>query len=258
MDCNTGWFDAETDGLFDSNLDAQDASSSLLTDSFAEQILRIDNAGPMAVIAPTRISYNNRAADLMKGIANVFWPGIVIVAYPEEVVLPLYNLGIALYLGKYYVENSIVDDIYDTAYHKGTTTNLIYHLFGDPETPLWTGSPAPMEVSNPEYLCYEDTFPVRVEVTDRLGNVLEDATVCLYKEGEIHQVLQTDSNGIADFIIDPSSCGELQITVTKQGFAPYISEIEICDIRCLIGPILPPLLIIVVVILFYFFKKKKN
>jgi hypothetical protein len=247
--------------LFDSNLDAQDPSSSLLTDCFAEQILRIDNAGPMAVIAPTRISYNIRATGLMKGIANVFWPGLVTVAYPEGVVQPLCNLGIALYLGKYYVENSVVEDEYDIEYHKGVTTNLIYHLFGDPETPLWTQSPEPLQVEHPGLLCFGESMPVTVTVRDNLGETVEGATVCLYKEGEVYEIQTTNGDGLATFNIEPSSCGELQITVTKQNYKPYISEIPICSILCIIGQIViiiwPIIIIVGAIIIVIIIKKKK-
>ena len=91
----------------------------------------------------------------MKGITNAFWPepGIVTVRFiePEDAPPRYQPFGYALYLGKYYVQNAISDEEFvdaDTNYNKRDITNLMYHLFGNAETPLWTQSPTPLEVDH--------------------------------------------------------------------------------------------------------------
>ncbi|MDH4213895.1 MAG: C25 family cysteine peptidase [Candidatus Thorarchaeota archaeon] len=259
MDCNTGWFDGETDGFIDETLAFQ---TYYIYDCFAEEILRIQNGGAVAVIAPTRISYNLRASGLMKGITNAFWPDLelVNVAYPEDTEPPINNLGIALYLGKYYIENSIVDETVDEddiVYEKGDITNLIYQLFGDPETSLWTEQPTTLQGDHSPVVCI-GSQDYSIRVYDEYGPV-EGAKVCLYRHPDIYEIEYTNSTGYAVLHIGNSDVGRVQITITKLNSKPYISSFTLEWILCppVITFIGAGILIVGVVIVLIMMKRKR-
>ncbi|MFX1485413.1 MAG: C25 family cysteine peptidase, partial [Promethearchaeota archaeon] len=230
MACMTGWFDGETDGLFDSDLMDPDLHRiNYEADSFAEKILRIKEGGAVAAIAPTRISYNQMSRELILGISNAFWPGIADVHYSEDVDLPATNLGLALYCGKFHVNDAYAFDAADNN-QTGNVTLLEYQLFGDPETPLWTQTPTILSVDHPDSFC--SNGPITFQVTVRDGNGLVDgARVCVYKQGEVFVVKDTE-DGVASFQIEPSTIGFVNITVTKQNSIPYMADVQICLYNC--------------------------
>jgi hypothetical protein len=91
-------------------------------------------------------------------------------------------------------------------------------LLGDPEMPLWTDSPQSLVVDFP------DTVPIgstQFQVTVAQSSPVEDALVCLMKEGEIWVSGRTGLDGYISFSIDPASAGTLHVTVTKPDFYPF-------------------------------------
>ena len=54
----------------------------------------------------------------------------------------------------------------------------MYHGFGDPEMPLRTATPQPLEVSHPSWVAYTMPVDITVEVTQG-GSPLENALVCI-------------------------------------------------------------------------------
>jgi hypothetical protein len=259
MACMTGWFDGETDGLYDEELSdtgydgIHPYDAGRLTDSFAEEIVRIENGGAIAAIAPTRINYNRMSANLMLGITNAIWPGTIDAHYGPEYVPPLFNLGLALYCGKFHVNDAYAFDAADTN-QTGNITILEYQLFGDPETPLWTGTPQILTAEHPRFLWFGEPYTIEVIVENLLGERVDGAKVCLHKEGEILEIEDT-INGMASFDIELPTCGRLQVTVTKQNCIPYIDYIQVCPICIVLLVIIvfPPILIVIII----FIKKRK-
>ncbi len=93
------------------------------------------------------------------------------------------------------------------------------NLFGDPELPVWTDTPAGLSVT------HNSSIPVgssafQVSVTAG-GSPLPGATVCLWKGEEVYLVSQTNQNGIATFSVSPSTPGVMLVTVTKHNYIPY-------------------------------------
>jgi hypothetical protein len=101
------------------------------------------------------------------------------------------------------------------------------NLLGDPETRLWTDTPAELEVTFPSQIGRDpQTYSVSVSSG---GGPVEDATVCLYKPDDVYCVDETDGAGELGVFIDPLSYGTLFVTVTKAGFVPFTGEADVTD-----------------------------
>jgi len=235
MECCTGWFDGETDGFIDPDLAYDANSESIQYTSFAESITRKESGGAIGIIAPTRTSFNVVAGELMRGIIDAIWPGMLCYLFLEVEIEPIYNLGAALRRGKLYIQTQYESEIdIESAteeelesLQEGIITMLIYQLFGDPETPLWTQFPRTLEGahSNSIGLGSQD---FEISVTDEYG-VVEGADVCLWKDSEIYERWKTDENGLVSIPINPETTGTLKITVTKHNSRPYQMDISVTD-----------------------------
>jgi len=101
------------------------------------------------------------------------------------------------------------------------------NLFGDPELPLWTDIPKELTVTHvPVIPVGTSTF--NVNVTDG-GFGVEDAFVCLYKEGEVYQRGYTDASGNITLTLSPppNSLGTMYCTVTKNNYIPYEGNVDV-------------------------------
>ncbi len=124
----------------------------------------------------------------------------------------LENLGKAHAYAKHeYVAESRYDD-----YYRYVMYGL--NLFGDPETPLWTGKPAEVEVDFPAVVYEAGDFAVTVKSG---GVPATRTTVCLYKPEDVYVVGETDALGVINFYIEPAESGTLYVTVTGVNYLPY-------------------------------------
>lgn len=100
-----------------------------------------------------------------------------------------------------------------------------HNLYGDPEFIVWDRIPRNILVEyTPTILATSGSY--LVSVSD--GNdPLENMKVCLYKEEDIFAVGYTDPTGDVVFEIDPSSDGFMHLTVTGDGYIPYLAEIAL-------------------------------
>jgi hypothetical protein len=92
------------------------------------------------------------------------------------------------------------------------------NLLGDPGMPIWSDVPALMAAADP------DSIPtgmqaVRVTVTSS-GNPVPNASVGFYKSGEVCTRGITNSSGIADVLVNPTTVGKIYITVSAQDKLP--------------------------------------
>lgn len=132
INCQTGWFDNETD------------DGTLLTDinseSFAEEFLLMQDGGAVAVIAATinSPSYPNNA--LTKAFIDCIWNDML-PAYPDagdvnaSALEGFACLGDALNYAKFYVATQ-----YDGVSNCQRQFE-IYHVLGDPTMEIWTDNP---------------------------------------------------------------------------------------------------------------------
>jgi hypothetical protein len=215
ISCNTGWFDGERDQV-EMGTRFEDYGG----ESLSENITRMEG-GAIAVIAASRHDYNIAGGDMLNGIIQSFWPGYLGYRNP-----PIYEMGAALLLGKMHVakEWRYKDQSPEHPEQVANTTFQIFHLFGDPETQLWTDTPSSMSVEHPDQI---GIGPQRfvVTVTDNATPV-SYAKVCLQKGTDVYQVGYTNTNGQVIFDVHPSYAGKMNITVTKHNFVPYIGEME--------------------------------
>ena len=94
-------------------------------------------------------------------------------------------------------------------------------LLGDPALPIWTNDPGDLFVSYPATVPpgVPSTFAVCVSPSGSSSPT--DATVCLWKTGDIYAVKTPAASGIAVFNISPATTGELKVTVTVENCIPH-------------------------------------
>ncbi|MHA1492401.1 MAG: C25 family cysteine peptidase [Candidatus Thorarchaeota archaeon] len=229
--CNTGWFDGETDEDYlaldllvnvppDNN--PTNPFEDYANECFAENITRIENGGAIAAISSSRPTYAQISAHLMNGIVQAFWP-----RYLSSLNQPIYEMGTALLYAKLYAARQWPED----SLRRQQATFEEYHLFGDPETQLWTDVPSNLDVSYPTSI--GTNGPQRFVVTVRnqgVGTPVNYAKVCVQdSEGEYH-VGYTDHRGQVIFEVLPSVTSTyLNITITKHNYIPHIGFIRIYE-----------------------------
>ncbi len=136
----------------------------------------------------------------------------------------LFMFGWGLNSGKYELWRSY--EGFDPRYQNFMDWN---NLMGDPGTHIWTGVPRRIAVEHPELIFMGDSY-LSVHATDLQEGADEaDALVCLYKEGELHETVYTNEEGIAIFNIDPNALteGDLMVTATKHNVHPYLGSIGV-------------------------------
>jgi hypothetical protein len=92
------------------------------------------------------------------------------------------------------------------------------NLLGDPGMPLWTDTPGTMTVTDPDSI-FTGPQSVRVTVTSS-GNPVTNASVGFYKAGDDCTRALTNSSGIADVFVSPTTVGQIYITVSAQDKLP--------------------------------------
>ena len=206
MNCETGWFDNETDNPLH--------GTGYYEVTFAEAWQRNQNGGAAGIVAPTRISYGGYNDYLDKGLFDAVWPGFLPYApTPGPFSNPQYRMGQVLNYAKLYMA---------TVYGEGTTREItfeMFHYFGDPTMEIWTTRPSNMAVSHsPLYFTDATSFTVSVQ---------NGALVSLVKNGEILGTALS-TGGEATFSLSSSlTPGTIYLTVTKHNRRPYESTIQV-------------------------------
>jgi hypothetical protein len=219
--CENGWFDNETD---DAALNTNNNS-----ECFCEHFQRRNNGGSVAIIGATRVSWTGKNDFLMFGFHQAMFPDFApnppITGYPAIpgiVSAPLLRMGQILNFGKVYMANT----------YNHSTGRLItfemYHLFGDPEMPIWTEAPASFDVTFPDKIGSkgEQDFVVKVK-NSADGSAVHLAQVVLTQSDNILKVVQTDPGGIARFTLNGPASGDMQLTVTKSNYRPFEEKITV-------------------------------
>ena len=100
-----------------------------------------------------------------------------------------------------------------------------YNVLGDPELQCWTGIPKQMQITHIDSIAVGGAG-VSVQVNNQYGQPIDDAYVCLWKDGDVFQGDFTNSDGQIGFQIDCASAGSVHLTVTKPNYIPYENDIE--------------------------------
>jgi hypothetical protein len=107
--------------------------------------------------------------------------------------------------------------------------NLAYNLLGDPEGPIWLNIPKELEVEYPGDFDQDNTsVTIRVRDTST-GQPVQGATVTMRdpQDEDVYFVTTSNSDGEVIFYYRPESLLSLQLTVTKEGFIPFIDEMNV-------------------------------
>lgn len=129
-----------------------------------------------------------------------------------------------VFLQQLYQNNTnIIGEIYQQMASTGNRTFVPHfirlHLLGDPEMPIWSDTPKPMDVSITPNQISNGIHNINVQIK----NLPEDkkATVCIMKDGELYISTLIADTLSHSFQYIPKSSGEIKITITASNFYPY-------------------------------------
>ena len=179
-------------------------------DCFAEYFLNSSNGGGVASIMNSRFGWGNPP---QLGPSEL----IDISLYDEIFNNGVHNLGTAHAISK----NTYVPQV--TWSYCWAWCIYELNLFGDPELPVWTDEPGNLVVAHPDTIGEGETS-FQVTVTNSKAPV-NNALVCVLKEGEVYERGLTNSSGVVTLTLSPPpSLGILFVTVTKPNYRPYEGE----------------------------------
>jgi hypothetical protein len=217
INCETGWFDGETDAYTTRNFE-----------SFSELFLLQPAGGAVGVIGSARVSYSGYNDDMAKGFYDAIWPNFM-SGYGSG--SPIYRMGSVLNYGKIYMSTVRGEGIIrKTEFEE-------FHYFGDPTMEIWTDIPQDLTVYH-DSVIPSDATSYEVEVKQKISEdnyvPLDGALVTLTKDGNIIGTA-TSSNGVAtvDFGGTLPTTGHydeyIQVTVTKHNYRPYIGRTTVLE-----------------------------
>ncbi|MHA2401685.1 MAG: C25 family cysteine peptidase [Candidatus Kariarchaeaceae archaeon] len=224
--CQTGWFDNETDHA--------DLGTGANAESFCELFLRQAGNGTVAIIGSTRNSWENNDF-MMMGVFKALWPDFTPVA-PASITMPQMQMGPLVRMGqihdfcKFYMANRYLHD-----FHRQSSFEM-YHLFGDPEMPVWTSAPLTLNVDHPVGIGSLGEQDFIVTVTDSAsGSPIQGAVVTLTQRQTvagnpvdvIRGTEQTNPAGITRFTLHSIPSGDLDLTVTAHNYRYYSGVIVV-------------------------------
>jgi hypothetical protein len=219
--CENGWFDNETD--------AAGLNTGNNSESFGEHWIRNGNGGAVAFVGASRVSSTGWNDFLMFGMHQAIWPGFDPAppttgypAIPDITSSPLPRMGQVLVFGQVYMANAYTDSSIRLEQFE------LYHLFGDPEMPIWTEQPAALKVDHPAGIGATGTQDFIVRVTDAgSGDPVQNAVVTLNRDNTTLAAGQTNPAGLARFTLAHIGSGDIQLTATALNFQPYQGVVEV-------------------------------
>jgi len=175
---------------------------------FAEEFLRKDGGGAVAVFAATRVSYSGYNDYLCRGFYDAMWPDFDTDIGGDD---PMYTLGELLNYGKLYMSQTWGDPWGYEDY-----TFELFHVFGDPSMEIWSAVPQDLDVSHTL-----SSQSMEIVVDSSIG-IIEDALVCLSQESGFYAKGRTDSSGT--IVLDTTSAiieEEITLVVSIHNYLPY-------------------------------------
>lgn len=201
MNCETGWFDNETDDPIHGT-DYNEVN-------FAEAWQRNSNGGAAGVVAASRASYGGYNDDLNQGFYDAIWPDFLPYSpSPGPFSNPEYRMGQVLNYGKLYMATIYGEGIYRQI------TFETFHYFGDPTMEIWTARPRALTVSHAPV--------VLTSVPSLTVSVAQDgALASLVKDGEILGTALSSGGSATITFSSPLTSGAISVTVTRHNYRPY-------------------------------------
>ncbi|KYK30343.1 MAG: hypothetical protein AYK23_03645 [Candidatus Proteinoplasmatales archaeon SG8-5] len=202
INCETGWFDHETD-----------SDGSTTTESFCEEFLRKDPGGCVGIFGASRVSYSGYNDFMCRGFYDAQFPDF---DFAVGGTTPMYRMGEILNYGKYYMANHYAcGDLW--GYEE--LEFEIFHYFGDPTMEMYTAPPGSLTVTHPMEVL-SDTTSVTV-------NCMQDGAFVTISKGE--DVLGTGTVVAGQALVMTSQLqpGIVNVTVTKHNWRPYQGQITV-------------------------------
>ena len=207
INCNTGWYDNETD---DYTCGTDNGS-----ECFTEHWINHSSGGSIGLIASTRVSYSGYNDRLVWGWMDAVWPYFT-TGYndPYGNDNPIYKMSDVVNYGKEYMMTKVDDDeIRRTALEE-------FHWFGDPTMEMWTAAPSDITANYPQTINVGST-QIQIDCAE------ENAVVCLFKDGEILGTAQTLMGSVIINFPVLTDLGTISLTITKHNFLIFEEEITI-------------------------------
>ncbi|MBI4772806.1 MAG: hypothetical protein HY788_01275 [Deltaproteobacteria bacterium] len=225
VNCETGWFDNETDypTLGDTDL------TGYHEESFAEFLSSYCSlGGPVGVIAATRVTdaiYNDR---LMWGWTDGIWPNFIPT---EGWPLWIFRMGDVLLAGKLYMATKVADDA--AGWRKAHFE--MYHWLGDPTMEIRNAYPGFLEAEHPVKWPWRNRphdFKVHVQWINGFPVWLARVTVSRSGAPADQRVGWTDLNGDVVFTdLVTSQPGDYTVTAVFPNAAPYLGTFESSEFK---------------------------
>jgi len=177
----------------------------------AEHFVRDSNGGGVAFVGNTRY-----------GWYSPYYDDYYSLRYDRYFFRSLFDQG-------HYTLGDCFSDHKNDGYQNDNHYRYIFYeltLLGDPELPVLTENPAALTATHDATLetgTYT-TFPVEVRSG---GSPVQNAVVCLWKEGDVYEVEETNSSGIATFGFTPQSAGLMKVTATLRNYYPSETTAEV-------------------------------
>ena len=223
LNCQTGWFDNETD---EASYDYYSGGSVFCEfysnagdECFCEEFMLNSLGGAVGVIGSTRVSYSGHNDRMTWGWMDAIWPDFIEYhsgSYGGST--PVYQMGPAFEYGRNY---------YLTKYWYGwdSTQTAIeeFHWFGDPTMEMHTGVPAALAVTHPSSLYQGVSTSVPVHVT-RGGSSLQNARVTISRAAapDDYWTGMTNASGDITFSgVSVSQLGNYNAVVVAHNSLPY-------------------------------------
>ena len=185
---------------------------------FAEEFLRKDEGGAVAVFAATRESYSGYNDFLCRGFYDAQWQDFDIEVGTD---IAMYTLGELLNYGKVYMTQT-----WGNPWGYEDYTFELFHVFGDPTMEVWTAFPEDLVVDHPDMVQYGSSN-VEVYVEDGYGSPVERALVCLIQENGFYAKSLTDKDGYAKLEIEVEETNNVTLLVTAHNFLYYYAELNV-------------------------------
>ncbi len=207
INCETGWFDNETD-------EGGDGTGST-EECYCEYWWRNSDGGTVGMIGATRVSYSGYNDYLAMGFIDGIWDDFNTSATSSPPTGG--RLGHCLTYGKYYMENYW--DTWDLEWE-------IFHWYGDPTMRIFREEPDPLSASHPATVA-PGSGNIDVTVTC-LGSPVEGATVCITDDANVWSRGTTNSSGYVNITYSDAIGGStLYVTATARDKKPYEGTITV-------------------------------
>ncbi|MBD3236119.1 MAG: hypothetical protein GF330_05405 [Candidatus Eisenbacteria bacterium] len=188
------------------------SSAAIEYPSLAEKMLLLDGGGCVSYIGATNADFPSTADSFARDYYHYLF---------DE---PGGTVGDGLFLSM--AANALTGE---QIHQEGSQRFLLFTriLLGEPGMPVWWQTPAAPVVSYAAELPL-GTDTITVSVGDG-GAPVQDARVCVHKEGEVYAVALTGADGLANLPFAPRTAGAFQISVSSAHLRPFTGSGQVVD-----------------------------